>query len=150
MDYPCTWWEVTDRMSEFQDGVCCPLYRSLETNELVRSIDLPIGALYALRRQPGRGPNEFPPTGADGLSIACVIIGDHGPASRSHWYIENPASNCTKPTDRDHRCWVRQGTVGEKLTVGKAGNTCAAGAGSFFMDAMRWHGFLRNGVLVQG
>jgi hypothetical protein len=47
--------------------------------------------------------------------------------------------------DTVHRCWVRHGTVGDKLTVDKAGNTCAAGAGSIQMAA--WHGFLQQGVL---
>jgi hypothetical protein len=51
--------------------------------------------------------------------------------------------------DRTHRCWVRHGTYGERLTVDKNGPTCGAGAGSFFMGANNeWHGFLRNGVLT--
>jgi hypothetical protein len=112
--------------------------------------ELPIGALYAIKREHGADPNAWPPAGRDGLSISCVCIGNSGPDSRHHWYIDCRASNCTLPNDKDHRCWVREGTVGEKLTVGKNGKTCSAGAGSFFMDAQRWHGFLRNGVLVHG
>ena len=149
-DYACTWWERAGLTpwGDLPGGGRgrSTIFRSLETGEERVAGELPIGALYALER----GPNDWPPAGSDGLSIACVCIGNSGPDSRHHWYIDYRASNCTLPNDKDHRCWVRKGTVGEKLTVGKDGKTCGAGAGSFFMDAQRWHGFLRNGVLVQG
>lgn len=148
-DYPCTWWERTDRLSEFEDGVSSPIYRNLVTGVETSSQWLPVGALYVAKRLPTAGPHDFPPVGTDGLSIVCVMIGRSGPASMSHWYIEHRASNCTMPNDDEHRCWVRHGTVGDKLTVNKNGKTCGAGAGSVFMDDMRWHGFLENGVLVQ-
>lgn len=148
-DYPCTWWERTDEMSEFVGGMSSPMYRNIETGEKIPSRDLPVGALYVATRAPGTDPNNWPPAGADGLSVVCVLIGNHGPDSRSRWFIEDQAANCTKPTDRDHRCWVRHGTVGEKLTANKAGNTCGAGAGSIYMDGNKWHGFLEDGVLVQ-
>lgn len=51
------------------------------------------------------------------------------------------ASNCTKPQDRAHRCWVLHGDPVH--TASKAGNTCAAGAGSIVTP--KWHGFLVNG-----
>jgi len=107
----------------------------------VSSRDLPIGALYVIkRRKPD--PNAYPPVGAcDGLAIACKMY-DYT------WYIDGRASNCTKPADVKHRCWVRHGTVGELLTVDKNGLTCDAGAGSIYMDDKRWHGYLRNGKLV--
>jgi hypothetical protein len=154
-NYVCTWWERVGQT----DWVDLPsgkargrttIFRNIETGEQRLAGELPIGALYSIERAPDAPPNGWPPTGADGLSIACVCIGNSGPDSRHHWYIDYRASNCTRPDDKDHRCWVRKGTFGKKLTVGKDGNTCSAGAGSFFMDDMKWHGFLRNGVLVQG
>lgn len=148
-DYPCTWWESTGRMSEFEDGISAPIMRRLDTGEEVRSDCLPVGALYAATRRSGRGPNEYPPTGPDGLAVVCVTLETKYRRGRSSWYIDGRASNCTMPSDGEHRCWVRHGTVGERLTVDKSGKTCGAGGGSFFMDGDRWHGFLENGVLVQ-
>lgn len=153
-DYPCTWWTkigLTDWVDAPSGGRSRRgIFRCVETGQEVTSTELPIGALYAIDRDKDVGPNGWPPAGSDGLSIACVTIGNSGPDSRHHWYIDYRASNCTMPNDKDHRCWVREGTFGQKLTVGKNGKTCGAGAGSFFMDNMHWHGFLRNGVLVQG
>lgn len=62
------------------------------------------------------------------------------------WNIDSRASNCTMKDDNAHRCWVRHGTPPE-LTVDKNGLTCNAGAGS--IQAGNWHGFLRNGFLVE-
>jgi hypothetical protein len=155
-DYACTWWERTGRFTEWVDlpgggRGRSGIFRNMQTGEECVAAALPIGALYAIERASDAALNGWPPAAPhDGLSIACVCIGNSGPDSRHHWYIDHRASNCTMPGDKDHRCWVREGTVGGKLTVGKNGKTCAAGAGSFFMDAQRWHGFLRNGVLVQG
>jgi hypothetical protein len=59
------------------------------------------------------------------------------------WIIDSRASNCTKPTDNTHRCWIRHG-VPPLITVDKSGGlTCDAGAGS--IQAGSYHGFLRNG-----
>ncbi len=60
----------------------------------------------------------------------------------SSWDIDGRASNCTKPKERTHRCWVRTGEP-PNVTVGKNGDTCAAGAGSIAVDG--YHGFLKNG-----
>lgn len=63
-------------------------------------------------------------TGEDGQSL--FVLTPIGP-----WFIDDIASNCTKPHDHDHRCWVRTGSVEEgTLHVAKNGNTCEAGAGS--------------------
>lgn len=62
------------------------------------------------------------------------------------WIIDSRASNCTMKEDRQHRCWVRHG-IPPMITVDKNGFTCSAGAGS--IQAGDWHGFLRNGELVQ-
>lgn len=158
-DYTCTWWKLvgqTDWIVSTGDPSYSykkNIFENLITGQTIVGNDLlPVGALYVLPRDDDDGPNDFPPVGIvdDALSIGCVIIGDSGPDSRSIWYIDNRASNCTLPDDDAHRCWVRHGTVGEKLTVDKVGLTCAAGAGSFFMNRGAWHGFLRNGVLVEG
>lgn len=147
--YETSWWEyVRDAggeltMSPFVDGVSSPMLRCMATGEAKRARDLPIGALYVLDRQHCEGdPNKWPPAGADGLAVACKTA--------SHtWHIEGRASNCTMPHDDEHRCWVRHGTLGERLTVDKNGSTCLAGAGSFFMGRFNeWHGFLQNGKLT--
>jgi hypothetical protein len=56
------------------------------------------------------------------------------------------ASNCTKPEDRLHRCWVVEGKF-PNASLTKNGLTCAAGAGSILCHC-GWHGFLQNGVLT--
>lgn len=81
-------------------------------------------------------PGHF---GPDGLSL-CVVCPDG-----EHWSIDGPASNCTMKDDKIHKCWVRHGTP-PNLTVDKNGFTCKAGAGS--IQTTNWHGFLRNGNLV--
>lgn len=152
-DYITTWWKKVGETEwrELSHGGRgkSSILRNIASGEEVEAGNLPIGALYKIERSVDAGRNDWPPAGTDGLSIACVCIGNSGPDSRHHWYIDYRASNCTMPNDKEHRCWVRKGTFGEKLTVGKDGKTCGAGAGSFFMDAQRWHGFLIDGVLVQ-
>jgi hypothetical protein len=61
------------------------------------------------------------------------------------WDADSRASNCTMKDDRTHRCWVRTGEP-PNVTVGKTGNTCAAGAGSI-LTPDGWHGFLESGFL---
>ena len=78
--------------------------------------------------------------GPDGKSIQ-VICPNGVP-----WAIDGPCNNCTKPEDAIHKCWCRHGTP-PMLTVDKDCNTCSAGAGS--IQAGDWHGFLRQGVLVE-
>lgn len=61
------------------------------------------------------------------------------------WIVDSRASNCTKPDDTVHKCWVRQG-IPPNITVSKNGNTCSAGAGSIQIGD--YHGFLQNGQLT--
>lgn len=62
------------------------------------------------------------------------------------WAVDSQCSNCTRPGE-DHECWVRHGDPRAcHVTVDKNGNTCSAGAGSILTPT--WHGFLRDGVLV--
>lgn len=137
----CTWWEDTGRMTPFINGISSPIFRRVDDHSTEASMrDLPDGALWAARREASDGPDDYPPVGPDGLSIVCKMPGDH------HWYIDGRCSNCTRKEDRQHRCWIRHGTVGQPLTIDKSGNTCSAGAGSIQVPG--WHGFLRNGVLV--
>lgn len=63
------------------------------------------------------------------------------------WNIDGRASNCGKPDDNVHRCWIRHGEPPD-ITVDKNGNTCSAGAGS--IQAGNYHGFLRNGYFTDG
>lgn len=74
--------------------------------------------------------------GCDGKHLMAVL------PNGQKWDIDGKASNCTKPNDRVHRCWVRHGEV-PIITVDKNGNTCAAGAGS--IQAGDYHGFLQGG-----
>lgn len=78
--------------------------------------------------------------GFDGRAIIVKLPNGHD------WAIDGRASNCTLKDDTEHRCWIRHGEP-PHLTVDKNGRTCAAGAGSIASDG--WHGFLRNGMLVE-
>lgn len=109
--------------------------RRMDTGEELGSRDLPIGALWVAE-------GDYP-KGSDGLAICCRLKGTGG---HHTWMIDGRASNCTMPADHEHRCWVRHGTVGEKLHVDKNGVTCAAGAGSIAIEG--YHGFLHNGELT--
>ncbi|TIL30048.1 hypothetical protein [Mesorhizobium sp.] len=133
-EYRCTWWEYTGRYSEFVDALSSPIMRNMVTGEELSGANLPNGALWVANGDPGLYPK-----GPDGLAVCCRIPGGHT------WHIDSRCSNCTKPDDKEHRCWVRHGTVGEAIHVDKNGNTCAAGAGSIAVPG--FHGFLHHGVL---
>lgn len=108
--------------------------------KLYTSDDAPPGALTAI------DGNDFYWKGADGLTVRCKL-----PNGR-WWVIDSRASNCTLRDDSSHRCWVRHGTIGDRLHVDKNGKTCAAGAGSIWSaqgTPDEWHGFLHNGMLVR-
>lgn len=80
--------------------------------------------------------------GPDGMTLMVRCPDGHD------WMVDSRASNCGSPDDDEHRCWVRHGDPKEcQVTVDKNGNTCSAGAGS--IQTPNWHGFLRNGVLVE-
>lgn len=74
------------------------------------------------------------------------------------WNIDSQASNCTRPGDRAHKCWIRHGDpedpqgerTGRKFHVDKQGETCAAGAGSIVCGGGHYHGFLHGGVFTPG
>lgn len=131
--HPCEKCGVSLRLWSAGGANC---YRRADTGEeLGGRQKLPPGACYELK--------DYTPDwcGADGRALAIVCPDGH------HWHIDSRASNCTKPDDKVHRCWVRHGKPEDgTLHVDKNGNTCSAGAGSIMTG--RWHGFLRNGFLV--
>ncbi len=95
----------------------------------------PVGAMWDATWFPesfGRGD--------DGIALIVMTPG-------GDWHVDGRASNCTRPDDKKHKCWVR---IGDPRTgiidVGKMGDTCAAGAGSIMIGD--YHGFLQNGILT--
>lgn len=75
----------------------------------------------------------------DGKHLMVVLPDGHW------WDTSGRASNCTRPLDQDHRCWVLSGEP-PLITASKSGITCDAGAGSI-QSPRGWHGFLVNGEL---
>lgn len=77
----------------------------------------------------------------------CLVVRTPG----GDWIVDSRASNCTLPDDDVHKCWVRSGEP-PNITVGKAGFTCSAGAGSIAIGTQGtpnyYHGFLQNGELT--
>jgi hypothetical protein len=113
----------------------------------------PLARLYTRRNAPPGAMwdmdwlHEIPQyVGSDGIALAVRTPG-------GDWYVDGQASNCTRPGE-PHKCWVRHGDPrdpqglkgGVKLHVDKAGDTCAAGAGSIIAGS--FHGFLHHGSLV--
>lgn len=78
--------------------------------------------------------------GADGISLMVRCPDGHD------WCVDSRCSNCDKPDDNIHKCWIRHG-IPPNITVDKNGVTCGAGAGS--IQTPKWHGYLRNGELIQ-
>ena len=112
------------------------VYRRTDTGETFvksPSKQMPVGALWdAWYRGNRRGPDD--------IFLMCQTPG-------GEWGIDDRATNCTMPEDREHRCWCRHNNPKtEPVTVDKNGNTCAAGAGSIIIGD--YHGFLQNGILT--
>lgn len=114
-----------------------PIYRDPATGREWPLREAPVGAMFYADWYP-KGWD-----GPDGRTLICMVPGIDG--KPWEWLVDGRASNCTRPDDWTHRCWVRTG-VPPKVTAGKHGNTCSAGAGSILTPG--WHGFLRDGVLV--
>jgi len=114
------------------------IYARKDTGEEMTLRDAPPGAMWDANWLhdliPGMGW-----TGPDGRSLVAVCPGGH------QWHIDGRCSNCTRPHE-PHQCWIRHGEP-PNITVDKNGNTCAAGAGS--IQTPNWHGFLRDGYLVE-
>lgn len=114
------------------------IYRRFDTGEEITLKDAPVGAMWDAWWMGDSWRGE------DGLCVVCVLPGGH------QWTIDGRASNCTRPGE-PHHCWVRHGTPPhERVNVDKNGNTCAAGGGSIWVHKpVEWHGFLRDGRLVE-
>ncbi len=111
------------------------LYRRADTGEVLEQRKAPPGAMYDATWLPTKGP--------DGIALTVALPPDGGD---DVWCIDSRCSNCTRPNEQ-HYCWIRHGDPRTAIvTVDKAGDTCSAGAGS--IQSSRWHGFLRDGVLV--
>lgn len=154
---PVFWLEETDQTRERVVTCDCgepdcringtrsqePLYRRSDTGGLVTLREAPVGALWDATWYDRRP--DF--TGADGISLVVRTPG-------GVWHVDSEASNCTRPGDRSHKCWVRHGDPrdpqglrnGQPLHVDKQGETCATGAGSIIAGS--YHGFLHHGHLV--
>lgn len=77
-------------------------------------------------------------TGPDGRCLVVVL------PNGNQWMLDYGASNCTRPDDRVHKCWIRHGRPEDgTLHVDKNGNTCGAGDGSIISGD--YLGYLRNG-----
>lgn len=111
------------------------IYRRVDTGEEMTLRDAPEGAMWDASWF--HGVTNW--CGEDGRSIICRVPKMHD------WHIDGACSNCTRPNE-PHKCWVRHGEP-PLLTVDKNGDTCAAGGGSILTSD--WHGFLRNGELVE-
>lgn len=111
------------------------IYRNVENGEQHTLRDAPAGAMWyadwMLEYRPERA-------GPDGHYLSVRTPG-------GDWALDSRASNCTKPDDKEHRCWCRHGEV-PNIHVDKVGNTCEAGGGSIICGS--YHGFLHNGELV--
>lgn len=112
------------------------LFRRSDTDELVTLREAPAGAMWFApwlsNCKEWKGP--------DGRTLVVRCPDGHD------WIVDSRASNCTLPNDSEHKCWVRHGEP-PNVTVDKNGLTCSAGAGS--IQTPKWHGFLRNGELVE-
>jgi hypothetical protein len=109
------------------------MYRRTDTGKLIGIINPPEGAMYYawwFKNNP-----RYAPTGP----LYAVCPGGHP------WNIDGRATNCGKPDDDVHRCWIRHGEP-PNITVDKQGNTCQAGGGS--IQAGDYHGFLRDGYFT--
>lgn len=121
------------------------LYRRTDTNEL--------RVLHQNASVPYDAPSAEPGAcwdawwmpfsrGDDGICLMVRCPGGHD------WMVDSRASNCGLPDDKVHKCWIRHGDPREcHVTVDKNGITCNAGAGS--IGTPNWHGFLRDGQLVE-
>jgi hypothetical protein len=139
----CEWCGAATGLLRPQSTSSGSFWRRVDTGEVKRRIaDFGIGAMwFATWYERGDTPpgqvvqygwdwdNQYEPP---------LMVATPG----GDWNIDSRASNCTLKDDRLHRCWVRHGTP-PNITVGKAGFTCAAGAGS--IQSGTYHGFLRDG-----
>ncbi len=133
-DINCFLVEATDCMTPFEDSISAPVYRRMDTGEELSGRDLPVGAMYYVKPE----YQQYYRPGPDGRTLFVMTPG-------GTWSPDSRASNCGRPNDDVHFCWVRHG-VPPIITVDKVGDTCVAGAGSILIG--KYHGFLTNGKLT--
>lgn len=101
------------------------LYSRVDTGKVMTWDEAPAGAI--------RDASWWPDKGADGHAWGIKL------PDGNEWMTESSASNCvcrTKDQPPEHRCWSRSG-VAPILTVSPS------------LGMPRWHGWLRDGKLVQ-
>lgn len=110
------------------------IWRRGDTGEEYEEDQIPAGGMYDAWWYPWKGLD-------DGRSVVVRMPGG------GLWCVDSQASNCTRPGDRSHRCWLRHGEP-PHFTVNKEPRelTCDAGGGS--IETKHWHGFLTDGWLV--
>lgn len=117
------------------------IYRRLDTGEELIDLRHYPGACYEDPEGAWDSRLRTHRFGPDGRALVLVLPNGYS------WYIDSRSSNCTKPSDPAHRCWVRSGKPEDgTLHVDKNGDTCQAGAGSII--AGDFHGFCHNGFIV--
>ncbi len=99
-----------------------PLFKFVDTGEVVTLEDAPAGAIW--------DASWWPDKGADGKAWSVRL------PDGTDWMTENTATNCRCPKTPGHRCWSRSGTA-PLLTVNPS------------IQTPRWHGWLRDGRLVE-
>lgn len=102
-----------------------PLFKFVDTGEVVTLDAAPAGAMW--------DASWWPDKGADGKAWSVRL------PDGSDWMTEGGAANCScrkSATTADHRCWSRTG-VAPRLTVSPS------------IATPRWHGWLKDGVLIQ-
>lgn len=105
-----------------------PLYRLPDGREVA---ELPPGSIYA-------AGGDYRP-GPDGQAIVAVC------PDGTHWRIDGRCTNCAKPDDNEHFCWLRTGDPkGPTFTVSRG----CVGGGSIQTD--KYHGMLQNGAFSSG
>lgn len=135
---PC---EKCGNSSSFSSRGSIKIYRRIDTGEEITKLTDHPGACYEDPDGAWDSKARNKRFGYDGKAL--VVILPNG----SSWYIDSRASNCTRPEDNSHRCWVRHGSpLDGTLHVDKNGDTCQAGAGSIISGD--FHGFLHSGHIV--
>lgn len=119
---------------------CDLIYSRADTGEEMTLRDAPAGAMWFAQWV----AHFFRPQLSGGPLVVKLPDG-------TEWQIDSMATNCAMKDDfkqERHHCWVIEGAPNAqppRITIGKGGPTCGAGAGS--IQSPGYHGFLRNGVL---
>lgn len=120
-----------------------PRYKRPDTVEIFECLSLvPPGAMWDAKwYEDAKGGPWGAGKGDDGIWLVVML------PNGTPWVVDHRASNCDKPNDDVHRCWVRHGDPRTGvITVDKSGVTCNAGSGSIMSGD--YHGFLQNGELT--